>query len=1088
MRSMPRVGFALPALVLLAFLTPDLAFADAQSQPYPRYRDPSTSGGVLVSNGSVRAKSSAGPDTFCLYGGPGSPDGKFGQFAAPSMQGWIGVDLSEDKIIWQRTTFCTENLNSHGVGNWAYWCGRSAAQEPGWTTPPGFGNSWYEPLVFEATMVDPSVGQTVNLDFVFNYDFDPGYSRFTVEYDSAGTWLEVLFLGDAGNRDGPTQTYLPPGVVFPDDLVVSPIVYTGNDYGGPNGDQVRLRIVVATDGAWSDEDGLWPTPCGAAMVDDLTVQWHDGVAPQSDFTDFEGPGPYSWLPDVGEFVGDFARAEPFLGGLDPCRTNTTPVIAFIDDGSCPRNLLNNSGLPPCEDTGGTTSPWWDYSTPEGWVVNYTGGLSNSTLSLDNHVWSPEIAWDLPGSQDDGVEIAGAELRFDVYQHLPLINGIFYVWGVRSSADGLAWTDFEASPFVYFGNDPTWLRQEADITQMLTVSPTHVQLSLGVRDLANLFAFPGTDATPSPYFDNVSLWKYRVGGPSVSVRDFDLLQDGFPQSGQAEFTTLANRQNADIRLDMARDIGTGFQNTPGDSLVVDVVAVIPGTSVDQVDLVWVLDRNPWFDDVRTMPAGAVAVAAGAANGWDQWTGEVAGQVVMAGSGIPVPGKYSFDPPDADFFHPGDVFRYYIRARDDEARETTLPVDLSYFGPGRGSLIGEAYDRRFTVRGLPSVVDDGQGSPTSPNILVANHVGHGEAEDLLLRAFADNGWESGVEFDLYTAKSRADLVGNGIGSGNRHGPTPAQAQAYSVILLEGGSVSAPLSSAQGGGFSDKSNDIGFLSAWQDQAGDRTFVLFTDRGLENLSSNQGAVGPAFLSDKLGVEYVTFDVRSSIDNQLAPVVIADPGSCFAGAPDESFVVYAGCDGQRAFTSIGPLAGAVRGHGFADISSPGNAYPGPGRAASVVFDRSFGSDRRLSISFPFGFDATRDLREDDPGLAVASRAELLQEILVGCAGEGLIVDPVPAPPAPFRGLRVLNVVPNPFNPRTEIRFELGREARVEAVLYNLRGARVRVLTAETLPAGPNTLVWDGADTNGTLVASGVYLLRVTGDGESLSRKVALVR
>ena len=50
--------------------------------------------------------------------------------------------------------------------------------------------------------------------------------------------------------------------------------------------------------------------------------------------------------------------------------------------------------------------------------------------LDNEVWSPEIEWDLPGTEDDGVDVAGAFFRMSTWRHLPLGNGMFFQWAVR----------------------------------------------------------------------------------------------------------------------------------------------------------------------------------------------------------------------------------------------------------------------------------------------------------------------------------------------------------------------------------------------------------------------------------------------------------------------------------------------------------------------------------------------------------------------------------------------------------------------------------------------------------------------------------
>jgi flagellar hook assembly protein FlgD len=69
--------------------------------------------------------------------------------------------------------------------------------------------------------------------------------------------------------------------------------------------------------------------------------------------------------------------------------------------------------------------------------------------------------------------------------------------------------------------------------------------------------------------------------------------------------------------------------------------------------------------------------------------------------------------------------------------------------------------------------------------------------------------------------------------------------------------------------------------------------------------------------------------------------------------------------------------------------------------------------------------------------------------------------------------VPNPFNPSTEIRFELDEPCPVELNIYDARGFLVRRVAAGNFAAGPHGVVWDGTDRAGRPVASGVYQVRL---------------
>jgi len=83
---------------------------------------------------------------------------------------------------------------------------------------------------------------------------------------------------------------------------------------------------------------------------------------------------------------------------------------------------------------------------------------------------------------------------------------------------------------------------------------------------------------------------------------------------------------------------------------------------------------------------------------------------------------------------------------------------------------------------------------------------------------------------------------------------------------------------------------------------------------------------------------------------------------------------------------------------------------------------------------------------------------------------------------------PNPFNPRTRIRFSLSRTEEVQLQILDLAGRRVRTLLLEPRPPGPHEVDWDGTDTFGRRVASGVYLYRITTPSFTDTRKLTVVQ
>jgi hypothetical protein len=89
---------------------------------------------------------------------------------------------------------------------------------------------------------------------------------------------------------------------------------------------------------------------------------------------------------------------------------------------------------------------------------------------------------------------------------------------------------------------------------------------------------------------------------------------------------------------------------------------------------------------------------------------------------------------------------------------------------------------------------------------------------------------------------------------------------------------------------------------------------------------------------------------------------------------------------------------------------------------------------------------------------------------------------------RLIGAFPNPFNPRTEVRFELAEATRVRVDVHDVRGRLVRTLVDETRPSGPHAVMWDGTDRSGSSVASGTYYLRLAAGDRVETRKVALLK
>jgi hypothetical protein len=96
---------------------------------------------------------------------------------------------------------------------------------------------------------------------------------------------------------------------------------------------------------------------------------------------------------------------------------------------------------------------------------------------------------------------------------------------------------------------------------------------------------------------------------------------------------------------------------------------------------------------------------------------------------------------------------------------------------------------------------------------------------------------------------------------------------------------------------------------------------------------------------------------------------------------------------------------------------------------------------------------------------------------------------SPPRTFSLLQNYPNPFNPHTRIPFDVPRGAGlVNLAIYDSRGRHVKTLLSRSLPAGEHQIVWDGRDQFGRHAGSGVFFYRLTVDGESLTKRMLLLK
>ena len=266
----------------------------------------------------------AGGDTINLMAahddptnGPGEP-AYFGDFqdsaGDPAWNGWTSGDLTQPTVShWN-----VSNYNLPDPGDHAAWCGDISFESCLEDDPVGgYGNNWHDLLEFRVTVPDPASSSTITVTADLLYDTEPGYDFVYLSYKYQGQSLGNManWTGTGAAPVSGSVTYIPPEYLDTTDIAV----------------YFRFK----SDVAWSDDDCLVQT-AGACQVDDINVHLVNGAFTEDYFEDFEHGGAPDdfgiWNIAFPDGVGDFANIWTGLEDNDPCNTNYTPQVAFIDDG------------------------------------------------------------------------------------------------------------------------------------------------------------------------------------------------------------------------------------------------------------------------------------------------------------------------------------------------------------------------------------------------------------------------------------------------------------------------------------------------------------------------------------------------------------------------------------------------------------------------------------------------------------------------------------------------------------------------------------------------------------------------------------
>ena len=1006
-----------------------------------------------------------------------------------SYENWTSHDLTEPGQHWHVDDFAGLGGGITGVlnpleGNQSLWLGeRASTTDPelcNYAALPGYGNSWWQTF---CTVDCQSVSGDVLIDFLVSWDSEPSYDGWLIEYDHCdGNWEIVPGTCPGGGCTSGT------GV----DSLTQHLIAAADHSGS-----LRIRFGFGSDGAFSDEDGLWPTE-GALVLDSLTVTDATGIILPTETFESEALGASATLsgnwaecnpPGYGDFAGLFSGAAVLQ--QDPCISNLSCLWGFFN---------------------GSTANYGCAGFPLQPVVPYGNA---SYQYLDNEVRSPLIP--LTGTGAD------FRLEFDTYSELTLDALIMNQWKVRSFTGGCP-GPWRTESFVYWYQPTGWYRDGGPLGALIDPGATHIQVALGVVDMCITWCgVVGTGACHShtPLYDNVRVLRIDHNGPQWSVRAIDLFQDSFAGDG-----TLTGTVRADAAVDINPAAAPSVR--PGDSVCVLVEDPVNGLSIDPM-----AGGAAVYAYVTVLPAGQLTKTHSQLSG-DGLRYPVVDSYIHNGTTWycvrmdtafndgatrtgPVPDRFCVDLND-NLFTPGDTVLFAFCAQSAGTGDRTYWSEFT----GTTDDIAEALDNAMEFTCLPT----GAG----PFLYVDGFDGRG-AQPLFDAAFQQLGIREMT--DRFDKRGPSSLQGNGLGSHVTDAAVQL-ADPYSFIIWNTGDL--PIGSiGDGTGSPEKSNDALALTTFLDELDLAYWPTASPRGAaaarDANTAGMGALskephrsggGPAapvsrtrrattaldsvpphsggiyFSGDDIANELynknspgpdlvalqgwiqgsVTNNSHSTAGFGASPLVVAEAPSCFSESNPDTLIAYGGCPRLNDFDLIAPAGPAAL-----EMSYHG----APGTAGAIISQVTTNSNGAAAAVMLSGFSYHEIRQHGAQGSLGPDYVEHLGDILYWLGW--FIPTGAEKPPAPATHNRLAQNYPNPFNPSTTITFEVRDRAHVTLRIYTVAGQLVRTLVDDTRAPGTiHTVEWDGRNTHGQAVSTGVYFYRIATRGFNSTRKMVLLK
>jgi hypothetical protein len=545
---------------------------------------------------------------------------------------------------------------------------------------------------------------------------------------------------------------------------------------------------------------------------------------------------------------------------------------------------------------------------------------------------------------------------------------------------------------------------------------------------------------------------------------------------------ANRDSVQVELgvtDYSKIYCDGVSTSSGvytffDNAAIGIVAVAPPTYISRdVDLFNdTFHTGPFFgnDNINTPLGDSVVVEVNASRGYKSgfmhWraNGGSFSAVPLQNSASALP-RHRFADVPAGAYPANTTIEYYFAVTDSLNATSYFPA---------GAITDQDY-LSASVLPVKSATNPALGCFDSlATILYINNFSGREPKPYIPEALEALGYK----FDTWDVNAPSSGIGNTPGGSStdqsqyKWPPIDVnRLQQYSAIIWHAGNLNS---------FTIRKEDQALIQSWIQQTGKSRNLWITGDNVADELVARFADYNSFLQFTCGTRFLRDLWESLPQDSLVATVSGVPGSPSAG---RSFHVDAGCPLVDDFDLLGSSSQAQSGGRSGLFLKYPNNFGAATRYATKYV--SFGLDSARVVFMGFSFNAIQEGGER----ILLSKSVMDAYFGVPACYSASAVETDPAGGAPGARNALAQNAPNPFNPRTTIRYSVAESGPVTIRIFDPGGRLVRTLV--DAPHGPGDYVsrWDGTDDAGRRLSSGVYFYRIeTAAGFRDAKKLILLK